>query len=285
MPELAYLNGTFCPIDQAKVSIEDRGFQFADGVYEVIVFYGHRPVMLDAHLERLANSGRGIDLAVDPDRLNLRSIIEEGVRQAGFDRSMVYVQLTRGVAPRDHAHPQRSDLTVVLTFKPKPAVDAETRARGLSVMTVSDFRWTRCDIKSIALLPNVMAKNEALAKGYDDAVFIGPKGDVREATAANLFIVKSGHLVTHAQDRTILPGITRRLVLGCAKQIELPTRETRVLKEDLTASDEVFLCSTSIEILSVVRVDDQPIGDGRPGPHTTALYRQMMKQLEMSDQG
>lgn len=285
MPELAYLNGTFCPIDQAKVSIEDRGFQFADGVYEVIVFHGQRPVMLDAHLERLANSGRGIGLAVDPAQLELRSIIEEGVRRAGFDSSMVYVQLTRGTAPRDHVHPQRFDLTVVMTFKPKPAVDAETRARGLSVMTVSDFRWTRCDIKSIALLPNIMAKNDALAKGYDDAVFIGPNGDVREATAANLFIIKSGHLVTHVQDRTILPGITRRLVLSCAKQIELPTRETRILTEDLTSADEAFLCSTGIEVLSVVRVDDQPIGDGRPGPHTTALYKQMMKQLEVSDQG
>ena len=285
MPELAYLNGTFCPIAQAKVSIEDRGFQFADGVYEVIAFHGQRPVMLDAHLERLANSGRGIDLAVDPAQLKLRLIIEEGVRRAGFERTMVYVQLTRGAAPRDHAHPRRCDLTVVMTFKPMPAVEADTRARGLSVMTVSDFRWTRCDIKSIALLPNIMAKNEALARGYDDAVFIGPNGDVREATAANLFIIKSGHLLTRAQDRTILPGITRRLVLGCAKQIELPTRETCIVSQDLASADEAFLCSTGVDILSVVRVDDRPIGDGHPGPHTTALYQQMMKQLEVSDQG
>ncbi len=285
MPELAYINGTFCPIEQAKVSIEDRGFQFADGVYEVIVFHGDKPVMLAAHLGRLANSCRGINLDLDFERLNLKSIIEEGVRRAGFDNSMVYVQLTRGPAPRDHAHPSGCEPTVAMTFKAKPVVSPETRARGLSVMTMPDFRWSRCNIKSIALLPNVIAKNDALAGGYDDVVFIGPEGDVREASAANLFIIQSGHLLTRPEDPTILPGITRKLVLSCAERIDLPTRETPILKDDLISADEAFLCSTVIDILSVVRVDDQPIGAGRPGELTTALYRQMLEELGIASHG
>ena len=283
MPELANLNGTFCPIEEAKVSIEDRGFQFADGVYEVIVFHGDRPVMLEAHLRRLANSCRVIDLKIDFERLDLPGIVREGVRRAGFADTMVYLQLTRGPAPRNHAHPNEYEPTVVLTFKPKPVVSAEKRAAGLSLMTLPDFRWSRCDVKSIALLPNIMAKNEALAKGYDDAVFIGPEGDVRETSAANLFIIKSGHLLTRPEDRTILPGITRKLIFSCAAQMELPTREARILKDQLLRADEVFVCSSAIEVVPVVRVDDQPIGDGRPGPLTARLYDHIRKELGIGD--
>ena len=265
MSRIAYVNGDYVPHGHAAVHIEDRGYQFADGVYEVIVFHGHRPVMLEAHLRRLANSCRAIDLKIDFQRLDLPGIIREGVRRAGFADTMVYLQLTRGPAPRNHAHPNDYEPTVVLTFKAKPVVSAEKRAAGLSLMTLPDFRWSRCDVKSIALLANIMAKNEALAKGYDDAVFIGPEGDVREASAANLFIIQSGHLLTRTEDRTILPGITRKLIISCAAQMDLPTREARILKDQLMSADEVFVCSSAIEVVPVVRVDDQPIGDGRPG--------------------
>jgi D-alanine transaminase len=211
--------------------------------------------------------------------------MHEGVRRAGFADTMIYLQLTRGPAPRNHAHPDQYEPTVVLTFKAKPVVSAEKRAAGLSLMTLPDFRWSRCDVKSIALLPNIMAKNEALANGYDDAVFIGPEGDVREASAANLFIIQSGHLLTRQEDRTILPGITRKLILSCAAQMELPTREARILKDELMSADEVFVCSSAIEVVSVVRVDDQPIGDGRPGPLTARLYDHIRKELGIGDRG
>ncbi len=284
MPELAYLNGIFCPIGQAKVSIEDRGFQFADGVYEVVIVHGDKPFMLDEHLQRLANSCRGINLNIDFAQLDLRAAIAEGVRQAGFANTLVYLQLTRGSSPRSHVHPADYEPTLVMTFKAKPHGSEELRARGLSVVTIPDFRWGRCDIKSIALLPNVMAKNDAQARGYDDAVFVGPEGDVREASAANIFIIAGGHLLTRPQDHTILPGITRRWVLECAERINLPLRETRVHKDDLLQADEALLCSTTLDVMSIVRVDDHPIGDGRPGPMVARLYQEMLKQIGAADQ-
>ena len=284
MPELAYLNGTFGPSDQAKVSIEDRGFQFADGVYEVVLVYGDKPFMLDEHLQRLTNSCRGINLEVDFARLDLPATIAEGVRRAGFAHTMVYLQLTRGSSPRSHVHPANYQPTVVMTFKAKPQVSQELRARGLSVVTIPDFRWGRCDIKSLALLPNVMAKNDAKARGYDDAIFVGPEGDVREASAANIFIIAGGHLLTKPQDHTILPGITRRCVLECAERISLPLRETRVSMDDLRQADEALLSSTTLDVLSIVRVDDHPIGDGRPGPMVAKLYQEMLKQIGAADQ-
>ena len=152
------------------------------------------------------------------------------------------------------------------------------------MVTIPDFRWGRCDIKSLALLPNVMAKNDARARGYDDAVFVGPEGDVREASAANIFIIANGHLLTSPQDQTILPGITRRCVLECAERIGLPLRETRVSLDDLRQADEALLCSTTMDVMSIVRVDDQPIGDGRPGPMVGKLDREMLKQIGAADQ-
>lgn len=284
MIELAYLNGSFCPIDQAKVSIEDRGFQFADGVYEVVLVHGDKAFMLEEHLQRLANSCRGINLEVDFAKLDLRATLAEGVRRAGFGNTLVYLQLTRGASSRSHVQPANYEPTVVMTFKAKPQVSAELRARGLSVVTISDFRWGRCDIKSIALLPNVMAKNDAQARGYDDAIFVGPEGDVREASAANIFIIADGHLLTKPQDHTILPGITRACVLECAECIGVPLRETRVSVDDLRQADEALLCSTTMDVISIVRVDDHPIGDGRPGPMVGKLYQEMLKQIGAADQ-
>jgi D-alanine transaminase len=215
---------------------------------------------------------------VDLEELNITGLIEQGVRRAGLENTMVYVQLTRGAAPRNHIYPRHREPTVVMTFKPKPVVEPDKRRRGVAVMTVADIRWSRCDIKSIALLPNVMAKNEALANGFDDAVFIGPEGDVREASGANLFIIQDGCLLTHPTDATILPGITRMLVLSCAARIDLPVREVCILHGDLLSADEAFLCSTVIDVLPLVRVDDHVIGPGTPGRHTLALYEQMVQQ-------
>ncbi len=275
MPNLAYVNGRYCPIEEATVSVEDRGFQFADGVYEVLVYRGARPVMLEAHLARLAQSCRGIRLTLDLDRLDLPGIIAEGVRRAGFDSTMVYVQLTRGVAPRNHVIPECPP-TVVLTFRARPVIEARKRTEGLSVMSLPDDRWTHCDIKSIGLLPNVLAKDEARRRGYDDALLLGPGGEVREATAANLFMIRGDCLITQAADETILPGITRVHLLRCAGDINLAVREQPVPLAELLQADEALLSSTTIDILPVVRVDGQPIGDGKPGRWTGRLYQQML---------
>ncbi|MHC4609283.1 MAG: aminotransferase class IV, partial [Planctomycetota bacterium] len=173
MPELAYVNGTFCSLAEAKVSIEDRGFQFADGVYEVIVAYGDRLFRLQEHLARLGRSLESINLDLDLGEQALEEAIATGVSRAGFEETVVYLQITRGVASRSHVYAQENKPTVVATFKAKPRADAAAWERGLSVVTREDIRWARCYVKSIALLPNVLVKTEVQRRGYDDAIFLG----------------------------------------------------------------------------------------------------------------
>lgn len=283
MPDLAFLNGSFCSLDQAKVPIEDRGFQFADGVYEVIVFHGDRPLMLAEHLQRLTNSCREIRLKVDFAEWELDRRMREGVRRAGFEATMVYVQITRGVASRHHDFPAQCRPTVVMTFKALPQVPPAKRARGLRLLSMPDFRWSRCHIKSIALLPNVMARDEARSNGYDDALFVGPDGEIREASAANFFVISDHTLMTPPQDHTILPGITRQLVRNCAQVLDMSVREQALVLQDLGSVDEAFLSSTTLNVLGVVAVDDCTIGQGRPGKLTSAIYEQMLKQISALD--
>jgi D-alanine transaminase len=275
VPELAYLNGKYCSLNQATISIEDRGFQFADGVYEVLMFRGDEPLLLEDHMRRLANSCREIKLDIDLQQLKLEEVIREGVRRAGFERTSVYIQVTRGPASRNHIYPPRSSPTVVMTFKCHEAMPKDLYEKGVSVITMTDFRWHRCDIKATMLLPNVLAKNEALAGGHYDTIFVGPDGDVREATSANVFLIRQERLVTRQKDHAILPGVTRKLLLACAEDIALPTAEAVFKLDDLLAADEVFLTSTTVGALPVVCVDGQPIGGGKPGPWTAKLHEQM----------
>ncbi|HUU85907.1 MAG TPA: aminotransferase class IV [Phycisphaerae bacterium] len=279
MPELAYVNGTFCDLADAKVSIEDRGFQFADGVYEVVVAFGRRLFCMEEHLSRLANSLRGIDLDFDPVEHRIEEVVAEGVARAGFDETMVYLQITRGACSRGLAVEGPLRPTVVATFKAKPVIDAAVRERGLSVITVPDNRWARCYIKSIALLPNALARNDARRRGYDDAIFIGPDGQVREATAANVFVVRGGILVTPPKTDVILHGVTRSCVLECAAQIDLPHTESPLTADDLAAAAELFLSSTTMDFIGATRLNDSPIGDGRVGPVTRALFEQFQKGM------
>jgi len=280
MPELAYVNGTFCDPAEAKVSIEDRGFQFADGVYEVVVAYESRPFRLQQHLERLERSLKAIDLPFDPQAYGLERVIVEGISRAGFADTLVYLQITRGAAPRSHVFPRQPRPTVVATFKAKPRVDPQVRERGLAVMTTPDIRWSRCSIKSVALLANVLAKNEAVRRGYDEAVFVGPEGDVREATTANIFAVRGGALITPPRSESILHGVTRACVLECAARIGVPCRETALHESALGDVQELFLSSTTVDFIGVTRLNDRPVGDGRVGPVTRALYADFRREVD-----
>ena len=279
MPELAYVNGTFCTLADAKISIEDRGFQFADGVYEVIVAYGDRPFRLAEHLTRLAGSLESIGLEFNFREHALEEMIATGIARADFDQTMVYLQITRGVAARDHVCPLGIQPTVVATFKAKPRIDPAVREQGLSVVTVEDIRWARCHIKSIALLPAVLAKNEARRRGYDDAIFVGRSGLVREATVANVFAVREGVLVTPPKNEAILRGVTRAYVLECAGQIGLPYQETNLTSVELAAAQELFLSSTTMDIIGVTRLNGVPVGKGRVGPVTRALSEQFYRGI------
>ncbi len=244
MPDVAYVNGRFCEPSDAVISIEDRGFQFADGVYEVVVAYRGRPFRLDQHFERLKRSLAGIDLPVDFDQLGLAKIVRQGIERCEFDPALAYLQITRGVQARSLVYQADIDPTVVATFKAKPEIDASQRESGVSVVTVEDFRWTRCQIKSISLLHAELAKNSALRDGFDDAIFISHDGEVREATAANVFIVRDGVLMTPPADSSVLQGVTRDYVIECATRSDISIRQETLTLADLESADEVFLINS-----------------------------------------
>lgn len=278
MPELAYVNGTFGPIADATVSIEDRGFQFGDGVYEVIVAYNSRLFLAEPHMQRLRQSAAAIRLDYDFDANPLEPIIAEGLRRSGFSDAMIYIQVTRGVAPRVHEFPETITPTVVMTFKPLPTVPDELRERGVRVMTTLDTRWASCFVKAITLLPNVLAKSEALRRGYFDAIFVTETGEVRECTAYNLFIAKDGKLTIPPRTESVLHGVTQAVLLECAEAIGLPVDEKAFDVATLLEADEVFMSGTTVDALGIISIDDQPIGDGRVGPITRCLYDEFVKR-------
>ena len=279
MAEIAYVNGAFVPLAEAVVSVEDSGFQFADGVYEVVIVYGAEAFRLDAHLARLRRSLHLIDMEVDFEAFGLESVIREGVARAGFDETLVYLQITRGGQPRAHVYDRNIAPTVVATFKRKRALDVRLRERGIALTTVEDFRWSRCEIKSIGLLPNVIAKNRAVRDGFDDALFVGPDGCIREATSANVFAIAGGALITPATDASILHGVTRGYVLECAAGAGIACREAALTVEVLQSANEAFISSTTVDILPIRTIDGRTVGSRVPGPITKRLYEAFLDGL------
>lgn len=279
MPEIAYVNGAFLPLDQAVVSIQDRGYYFGDGVYELIASYNGRLFCLEAHLERLRRSMEA--LFFPPVSINrIRQAINTLYEQGGIERAAVYVQITRGIAPRDHGIPKKCDPQIIMTVskvKEKPKI---YRQQGVSAITVPDLRWKRCDIKTIQLLPNIMAKQKALDAGAFDAIFISEDNIVREATSSNLFIVKNRRLATHPLSRHILAGITRQVIIDICEESNCPVDSNAFTLEALKDADEVFLTGTTTELLPVVKVDQKPIGDGKVGPVSKQLYQKLLKRIE-----
>lgn len=280
MDGLAWVNGQYCPLSEARVHVEDRGFQFADGVYEVIVAYHRRAFRLGDHLERLAASASGIGLPLDPRNGTIEAVITEGLKRVPWDNVVVYVQITRGVMGRSHLIPPDPKCTVVLTFKPKQEVEAEVRARGLHVITCEDIRWAWPYLKTIALLPNVLARERARQQGADDAIFLGPEGEVREATAANVFVVREGRVLTPPRSEKILHGITRAVVLEIAEAEGMEAREAALRREDLLEAEEVFITSTTSEVIGVTQVDGKAVGSGAVGPVTQRLYEAFRGYVE-----
>jgi D-alanine transaminase len=278
MPEIAYLNGVFSPIADAKVSIEDRGFQFGDGIYEVVAVYGGEPFLLGDHMRRLRTSAAGIGLDYDFDGAPLEPIIAEGLRRSEFAEALIYVQLTRGVAPRSHLIPADMKPTVVMTFKPLPALPEHLRREGVKVITTLDTRWANCYIKAITLLPNVLAKNEAVRRGCYDAIFVTASGEVRECTAANVFVVTGGVIRTPPRTHSILHGITQGFLMELAAAIDRRIVQEVLAVDDLRRADEVFMSGTASEVLAITTIDDRSVGDGRVGPITGRLYAEFLRR-------
>lgn len=237
--------------------------------------------LLEAHQILAAAKGqshKGTTKAVNT-LIDFEAVIREGIERAGFTETMVYLQVTRGVQPRAHVWSDDLTPTVVMTFRPKPAIDAAVRATGISVVTVDDTRRTDCEIKATALLTNVLALHRARREGYDDVVFVGNTGWVRESSSANVFAVRGGTLLTPARDASILHGITRGVVFDCAQRTNITVEERPLTVPDLESADEVFLSSTSVDILPVTRVNNHPIAAARPGPITLRLHQTFLDVL------
>ncbi|MCC7292785.1 MAG: D-amino acid aminotransferase [Phycisphaerales bacterium] len=272
MQEIAYVNGVFCPMEQATVSINDRGFQYGDSVYEVIAAYGGRPFRMADHLHRLGTSLSALRIELDLTTLKIESLVREGLTRCGFDEAMAYIQITRGVAPRTHIAPPGIKPTVVMTFRPLPQVSAPAKEHGVALMTAAEIRWAMCYVKATTLLPNVLTRMDARAGGFHDAIFVAPDGDVREGTSSNVVMVRGGRLVFPCRDASILHGVTLLTVTQCAEHLGIACEERPVHIDELRAADEMFLTSTTEEVLPVTSLDGRPIADGQVG----AITRRMM---------
>lgn len=270
MPTIACVNGRFLPISRAMVSVEDRGFQFGDGVYEVVRSYDGEVFRLDAHLERLVQSARAIRLPMRYSLPQWRRLILRAYRMSRFPNAKIYLQLTRGPAPRDHGFPKAVRPTVVITVRELEPLNPSLRRDGVSVITVPDLRWGRCDVKSLNLLANVLAREDARAARVFEAILIRD-GHVTEGAISNVFAVIRGTVTTSPTDPSILPGITRAATLDLVRAEGLPLAERGVSAQELRAADEVFLTGTTIEIVPVVSLDGANIGTGKPGPITQRL--------------
>jgi len=270
MPNLAWIDGHFMPLEQAMVPVEDRGYQFGDGVYEVVRTYHGKPFRMEAHLARLERSAQAIGLTLPCRPSDWRTLVTEGLARAGYADSKIYLQVTRGVAPRDHAFPASTPPTVVMTIREMHPLAAALSQAGVQAVTLEDQRWGRCDIKSINLLPNVLARQRAKEAGAFEAILLR-EGVVTEGSVSNVAVAKAGRLATAPEGPRILSGVTRALVLELAHKEGIPVEERFVPVDELRQADEVFLCGTTIEVLPVVRVDQRTIGTGAPGPVTRRL--------------
>lgn len=276
MSTQVYLNGQFVPYEKALVHVEDRGYVYADGVYEVIRLYAGQPFELAAHLERLERSAAGIRLNI-PAKDELTAAAWETIRRNNIDEGTLYIQVTRGVAPRRHQFPEQVAPVIYMLARTITPPSATLLADGVSVITVPDIRWHHCNIKSIALLANVLAKQQAADANAYEAIFVRPGagavggGAVTEGSSTNVFAVVDGQLYTHPEGPYILSGITRQVVLRLAAQEGITLREEPVLVSQLPKATEIFITSTNNEVMPVTKLDGRPVGNGRPGPITLRL--------------
>jgi D-alanine transaminase len=285
MSRIAYVNGQYVSFHDAKVHVEDRGYQFGDGVYEVCEVRDGRLIDERRHLERLQRSLGELRIGL-PITLNaLDVVLHEVVRRNRIGYGIVYLQINRGVARRDHAFPTTPvKPSIVVTARPLNRARNEALAdKGIAVISVPDNRWGRVDIKTVGLLPNVLARQAAIEQGARDAWFVDANGAVTEAASANAWIVTaSGTVITRPADHAILRGITRTVLLEVLKAQGLKLEERPFTLKEAYAAREAFITSASQIVLPVVRIDDRPVGNGAPGLLATALRREFHRFAEVS---
>ena len=266
MARIAYVNGRYRPLAGAAIALEDRGYQFADGVYEVIKVLGGRARDLDRHLDRLHRSLAALAISPPMSRAALTSVLAETLERNRLRDALLYIQVTRGTAPRNHVYPRHTRPSLVVTARRPSFPSAKEREEGVGVITLPDLRWGRCDIKSISLLANVMARQQAAVAGCREAWLIDQAGCVTEGSASNAYIVDhDGALVTHPLSERILGGITRSVVLELARADGIPVVERPFSLAEAQAAREAALSSTSSLLLPVTAIDDRSVGNGHPG--------------------
>ncbi len=272
---MIYLNGEFMPLAEARVSVMDRGFLFGDGVYEVIPVYSRRPFRLAEHLARLAHSLDGIRLANPLSVAEWTALIEKIVVGAESEDQQIYLQITRGAdIKRNHAFPKQVKPTVFLMSEPLLVASDELRRQGISAVSAADNRWLRCDLKSISLLANCLLRQQAVEAGCAETLLLRD-GFLTEGAASNIFVVRNGVLLAPPKNHLMLPGITYDVILELAAKHGLPHEVRDVLEEEVREADELWMTSSTKEVLPIVSLDGRPVGHGmaagKPGPLFAAM--------------
>jgi len=268
---IVYLNGAFLPMREAKIPVLDRGFIFGDGVYEVIPVYGREPFRMPHHLARLSHSCDGIGLANPHGDAEWERLVRELAARQPFDDQAVYLQVTRGVAKRDHAFPKDASPTVFMMSNPLPSPTREQVERGVAAITAEDNRWQRCDLKTISLLGNVLMRQRAAEAGAVETVMFRD-GFLTEASASNVLLVKNGTIVAPPKDHLILPGITYDAAIEFAREAGMPVEIRPITRAEALAADEMWLSSSTKEVVAITTLDGKPFGGGVPGPVFRKLW-------------
>jgi D-alanine transaminase len=266
-----FLNGEFLPLSEAKISVLDRGFIFGDGVYEVIPVYHKNLFRLTQHIERLENNLSAIQINNPYNREQWLERLTDVINRQGQENLSVYLQVTRGIAPRDHAFPKDIKPTVFIMASELKQISLQSFNNGSTVITLDDIRWQYCNIKSISLLPNILLKQQALDQNAQEAILIRD-GEVTEGSSSNIFIVRDQVIKTPVKTRKLLPGVTRDLVVELARTASMQCEETTITEQELFEADEVWLTSSTREIVPVVKLNDQQVGDGSPGPVSRKMF-------------
>ena len=277
---IVYLNGQFLPRTEAKLSVDERGFFFGDGVYEVTRVVRGKLFEWDRHGRRLARGLRELRINAGVSIDEIRSLQERLIQENGMTEGQgtIYLQITRGAAPRTHHFPPAdTPATVFLSASPFNPPN-ETRAKGVAVVTYPDYRWSRCDLKTVNLLPAVMAKQFATDNGAFEAVFVR-EAVVTEGSHTNFFGVINGEVRTYPASNFILPGITRDVVVEIARELGIPVSETPIYRHEIPTLEEAFLTGTTTDVMPVVSIDGKQVGSGRPGAITMRLYEALAGRL------
>ncbi|HEU5047395.1 MAG TPA: D-amino-acid transaminase [Rickettsiales bacterium] len=272
MTNIAYVNGRYVPLQEAQVSIEDRGYQFADGVYEVIAFYNRRLLDEKLHMQRLTRSLKELRIAAPMSDAAFRLVIRELIERNNREHGTLYVQITRGTARRDHTFPKHARPNLVMAVTGPKMPKAKDVDKGISVITLPDIRWERRDIKSISLLPNILAKQSAMEAGAKEAWLYDGKGVINEGSSSNNAIVTAkGEIMTSPTSNLILGGITRAVLLDIARKNGFKVVEKSFSVKQAKEAKEAFMLSTTSNVLPVTSIDGVKVGNGKPGATTLKL--------------